>query len=142
MSIWPLVTQVVGHEHGVNRILYPALTWLLGRHSYYNVGNDLLALSLVPLAIVALVRKKRLAQPGRLSTAVGNGLGVPSHARDWNTWLLFLARYISIGDEQTGFEGQCVLVLPSSGECYDILLRIRHGSVLADSQFRLVSGSI
>ena len=67
MSIWPLVTQVVGHAHGVNRILYPALTWLFGRHSYYNVGNDLLALSLESLAIVALVRKKRLAQPGQLS---------------------------------------------------------------------------
>ena len=75
MSIWPLVTRIAGHAHGINRILFPALDPLVGHRSYYNIGNDLLALSVIPLGLVALFRKNRLEKPGQLPLLLATSSG-------------------------------------------------------------------
>jgi hypothetical protein len=58
LSVWPLVAQLAGGVHGVDRILFPATTPLVFGLSYYHVGTLIVAASLCLLAIWTLVKAR------------------------------------------------------------------------------------
>jgi hypothetical protein len=66
MSIWPVISQFIGHVHGVDRVLYPATYPLIGRLTYYKVGSLLLGAFLASCAGMALLRGRRLVAAGRV----------------------------------------------------------------------------
>lgn len=73
MSIWPLITQVVGHASGEARISFRATRLLFGNHSYYNLGNQLGALFELGLVGLVLVLRRNLRRPGQMTLVLAAG---------------------------------------------------------------------